>query len=584
MAKQLRDMSRRGFLAIGAFAALLSSPFRRLLAGDEPAGAASGEPVWEAVGPYSDEVIEEPDESQYYRGEGKRSLVAGSPKKIYSIPGAGSPDSCVVMSGMPATYGAGTKIWLAWNTTLTGGYPTVNVNLHTATDFVGNGASSFQSMLRHQVSNLDPYKTYHARLCANDPASVAVPQWIGDPIKFRMFPDETVTTPTTIKWAFGSCQMFYANDDHPLAADGSPLQKAWEDLRNWDEEDRLGADIVWDVGDLHYQGGNKQNKYGANTAVLTWAKMYWTQITGTDTTNLTGLTTMRKARALVLEDQVSDDHEFSDSNEDSYNSVDRAVQMEASEDIFAMYPLKDLAGKGPRRGMDGDYMITPQVRVMVLDAESLDRSPHGTSDGPTDGKNFLGQPQMDWIYDKLEHEPVTLNIFICSKSWIGDDGADPDGDENYWDKVWNYKRWRAAFGLYVDALNSAEGRTHDTNIMYFGGDRHKVGYIDRLKNPYGHFACYVGSGWAAHHLQPVVGEVGGANGYDPCYEGYKVTGEPWLTMQYLRGLLVDNGDDGVDVYGELRYLKPATPDTNPRYTWDMASLNATRIHDHYDAI
>ena len=47
---------------------------------------------------------------------------------------------------------------------------------------------------------------------------------------------------------------------------------------------------------------------------------------------------------------------------------------------------------------------------------------------------------------------------------------------------------------------------------------------------------------------------------------------------------MDNGDDGVDVYGEPRYLRPNIPDTDPRYLWSMDSANTTRIHNHYNAI
>lgn len=255
------------------------------------------------------------------------------------------------MSGIPSSKGW-TEVWLAWSTSqdmsdpADPGRPLGPFDASQVTsDTVG---ASYQAMLRHVVSGLSPATVYYASLSTTNP--VDGPMWVGDPIRFRTFPDPTATG-VEVKWAFGSCQFFYANKLAPRQSDGvTALQTAWTDMAAWQRssDDRLGPDILWDTGDLHYQGGNKQGEYGDGKTPLVYARMYWQQIGG-DGTPSTGLAQMRLARALVLEDQISDDHEFSANNGDSggADQTARIAQMAASTGLFAMYPLAGDSGETP---------------------------------------------------------------------------------------------------------------------------------------------------------------------------------------------------------------------------------------------
>lgn len=520
--------------------------------------------------------IEEPDQSGCVPAAVAKP---DSPSVVYSIPGSGSSTGCVVKSGVPATpYPVDTRIWLGWSTSVNilTGRPTGTI-LQTS-DLVG---SSFQAMLKHTVSGLAASTTYYASLSTTNPSSS--PMWIGDPIRFRTFPPVApAAAPVTVKWALGSCQYLYCDAEQPTDVNGDPLQTAWIDLRNWAiaPGGRLGADILWDIGDFHYEGGDPGNKYGDPLDPLAYARMYWLQIAG--------LPEMRKTRALMLEDQVSDDHEFSGNNGNSNGSTTigthRKAQMAASEYLFPMYPLHQTGAIGSKTGLYGSYKLSPQVRVIVLDSESLGRSVQTFDLG--DNKNFLGDAQTTWLKGLLEDQPVTLNIFVCSKSWIGRVDAIEDNDL---DKIWAYDTWRTNFGAYIDDLNdkAEKGLRPRTNILYMGGDRHKIGHLAGANNPWGHFPCYVGSGWSHHHLSPVLDEVcTSPTGFDPAYEGYQLPPEQegnhtYLTMQYVRGTIVDDGANGVTVTGQLRYLVPDL--TKPRRQWTMGQWGNDQI-DHFPKI
>lgn len=216
--------------------------------------------------------------------------------------------------------------------------------------------------------------------------------------------------------------------------------------------------------------------------------------------------------------------------------------------------------------------------MLILDAESLDRSIGASTDNSS--KTFLGATQDAWLLNKLQNEQVTLNILICSKAWIATT-VTPPYDLSDQDKVWVYGVWRDTLANTIATWNAniPLGKKR-INILLIGGDRHKIGYVPGSGNLWGGFPCYVGSGWSAHHLDARTGEIGAPNGYHPVYEGHKVSGQPWLTMQYIRGTIRDMGLGGVDVTGELRYLVPAA---NPRYMWAMGRWGQVQT-DHFNAI
>ena len=502
------------------------------------------------------------DREEDQSGDGPDESRIQSSRSLYSIPGAGSPSGCRVKTGgqLGRHFRTGQEIWLAWSEHADGqGHPT-----GTGVDQVSDLVST-NGLLNHIVTGLKPGTRYHAFLSKTDP-SRGRPDWFGDPITFTSFhATATKRSPAVVKWAFGSCQYFFGNHQQPKDAAGKPLQKAWEDLQDF------RADVLWEVGDFHYQGGNKSGRYGDLLDWLTWARMYWTQIDG--------LPELRKARAGVISYQLSDDHDFSANNGQSIlpprppltgRGPARQIQMGSTQRVFPRYEVADTRPIFKRRGMYGSYMLTPQVRVILLDAESSDRSYGFDPDGPA--KSFLGKPQTDWLKTLLK-DIVTLNIVVCSKSWIGD--TVKRVTEHDADKIWAYGRWRDEFADFVTGWNATPGH-RPINIMFLGGDRHKVGYIRRQDNVWGRFPGYVGSGWSAHHLDDVAGE----ERYTSLYSGHRSPGGKFLVMQYLRGTVVDAGAAGVTFRGALRYLVPNDP--KPRYQWQMGTL--MEHEDHWDAV
>lgn len=500
---------------------------------------------------------DEEDQSEYGRNEKSTQ----SSRVVYSIPGAGSPTGCKVKTGVPLgqRFSKDQKIWLAWSEHANQhGHP-VGPGVAQVSDLV-----SAHGILNHLVIGLKPGTRYHAFLSRTDPSGD--PDWFGDPIRFTSFPTHaTRQRPAVLRWSYGCCQFFFDHRDQPVDAAGKPLQTVWTDLNDF------RPDILWDTGDFHYQGGNKSGRYGDLLDWLSWARMYWAQ--------LDGLREMRKARATVITNVLCDDHDFSANDGQSIvppqppltgRGPARQIQMGSMQRVLPMYELVDTRPIFERRGLYGSYLLTPQVRVIILDAESSDRSYGFDVDGPR--KTFLGKAQTDWL-EALLKDVVTLNIVVCGKSWIGNTVKNVTNPSS--DKVWAYGRWRDDFAAFLHRWNTTPGNK-PINIVHLGGDRHKIGYIRRQDNIWGHFPCYLGSGWSAHHLHEMAGE----DRYTVLYGGHKAAGEKWLTMQYLRGTVTDGGSAGVTFKGSLRYLLPAEP--RPRYQWKMGTL--IEKEDHWDAV
>lgn len=217
-------------------------------------------------------------------------------------------------------------------------------------------------------------------------------------------------------------------------------------------------------------------------------------------------------------------------------------------------------------------MLTQNVRVIVLDDESAQRAPQPPKGGSPSQGDFLGQAQMDWLFNTVLTTPVTLNLMICGKSYPGEltDGVVEGQDV---DKPCAYPTWRSGFGSGIAAAQ-AQGQ----GFVYLGGDRHADGYMPKENNAHGGFACLVGSGWSQHSLTPMLGE---GNDFAILYTGFDAGDDlgPQV-MQYLRGVLTDNGPDDVTFMVEMRYLKPPAPSPTPvpRWQWQMDTLATVTLH------
>jgi phosphodiesterase/alkaline phosphatase D-like protein len=279
-------------------------------------------------------------------------------------------------------------------------------------DPVETRKTNADGMVRHVVSSGQPGTHYYARLAHG---VTRRPSWTGFPIEFTTHP--AASDGFSMAIAVGSCQRWWQS----TAGDGTTIsdpnwQVAWRDLqwRLHDPNARWRPDKLWDIGDFHYKGG-AEKAFGADVRDWrTWARMYWSQ--------LDGLPEMAAARALVVEDQIADDHEFGANNCDSGlqeghlvgGALCRSHQMDAMSRVFA-YP--ELANNDdPRAGLWYSYQINARVRVVVLDGESTGRT-LGKDDGPS--ATFLGHEQDAWLRRTLL-QPAVLNILLCGKAWIGE--------------------------------------------------------------------------------------------------------------------------------------------------------------------
>lgn len=462
--------------------------------------------------------------------------VPDFPSVLYTIPGAATDEGCTLAIGVPQDAAHRFDIYLGISTEAASsvGFPG-----HQVTFTAAPLAPDPNGMAFHRYEGLRPGTVYHVGLSRN--RSSSKPEWIGDPIRFRTLHNEHSTYPISVKYAYGSCQVFHGNPDGPRDPHhGGPLQVSWRDLQ------AFLPDVLFDTGDFHYQGSNPGGRYGDTAHELAWKKMYWDQIAG--------LPDMRRARALVVEDQLGDDHEFSRNNgESQYPSSppahgdhatfltgpERRIQMRAMQQIFAMYHLEE-----PSRGMWGSYLLTPHVRVVVVDCESLDRT--YSQERPDSKRTFLGDAQTRWLQSVLTDSSVTVNLVIASKAWLGDTqqpAFDPGTrDDRNRDKVWMYGSWRDSFVSWL--------RDHpQVNLVWMGGDRHACCWDDGTNNKWGGFPTTVGSGWSEFQLRSVHGEAYRYSEPTPAANPPPKNS----VSQYIRGVITDNHDGTVEMTTEIRF-------------------------------
>ncbi|MGI8702314.1 MAG: alkaline phosphatase D family protein, partial [Nocardioidaceae bacterium] len=346
---------------------------------------------------------------------------------------------------------------------------------------------------------------------------------IGKPIRFRTDPDGSA--PFTRTWAYTSCQVLPASN--PLYADGSKVQIGWQGICDY------GPDLGWFSGDYGYWS----KAVGPTSPYTDHLKQYRKQ------TNAFPL--MAKAMSMCCWDQESDDHEFGNYNPDSFNNPVKQANTVAMEKFFAMHPMADQGS--PRRGAYGSYMFGSRIRVVLLDAESMDRSPSADPDGPA--KTFLGAPQDAWLRDLLVNHPVALNIVICGKGFLGES----DTPATSADKIWNYPTWRRTYAQMI--------RDNAVPTVWMGGDRHFNGYCSAANNPYGTGPVWLGSGISASSHLKASGE-----NYNWTYGDSITSRVQSPVMQYLQGTLSDDNAGTITLTGTSREVHD---------TWDYTTSMMT---------
>src|SRR4029079_4489275 len=127
-----------------------------------------------------------------------------------------------------------------------------------------------------------------------------------------------------------------------------------------------------------------------------------------------GIPVMKQVRQRTITLEMADDHEYSGNNEDSFNSVVRQNSIMAMRRVFALHPLADVSE--PKRGLWGAVNLGDNIRVVMLDTISMDRSPGEVLEDGT--KTFLGAAQLVWWMEEMQR-PEILKIVVSGKALLG---------------------------------------------------------------------------------------------------------------------------------------------------------------------
>lgn len=392
------------------------------------------------------------------------------PEPIYTYAGAPSPNGMVMASRVLSA----SSIDLAWSTSVTGsGDP-------NSPTYVGAQTIDANGLVKHTITGLSPATKYYAKLAQS--AGV----FVGDLITFKTLPAASGAA-FSVKMAVGSCQQNKA---------GSTNTAAWDDIAAW------GPDLNVHLGDYHYGGG----RYADATD--------WTQHMETFSDQTTGIPAMRQALELAPFIYMSDDHEFSDNNEDSGGggpwSQSRAANILANQNMLAMYPIGASGAPAAKKSLFGTFMLGAHVQVIMLDAESLQRSPALNDDtGALDAngravKTFIGDEQETLLRNALL-APVAVNLIFCGKSLVGNDVFDgTTRTVNDWDKPWNYPTWRSKLVNYINTTTKTGGGA--IKVAWIGADRHANAYLGKSNTTLPGHPCVIASGYEQDSLSSRPGE------------------------------------------------------------------------------
>jgi phosphodiesterase/alkaline phosphatase D-like protein len=427
---------------------------------------------------------------------------------------------------------ASASLDLGWSTTADeNGTPT------EAITYAGAQVPDFDGFTKFLIAGLPAGTTHYAKVCTRPGA------FLGDPIQFTTHPADS-TAIAGLTFAVTGGQQHWANE--PVVA-GMPLELVWKDLLRWRPEHNffLGDDGYW----------GWQNQVG--DTIRTLASRYWAEFDG--------LPNMRRANARVPSDWAMGGHDIAVGSPDSRESATVSTLSKAMQGSFALNPMfDDGTGFKPtnKRGLYGAYLLTSRVRVIMLDAESLDRTRGRTPDSPL--KTFLGAPQDAWLRQLLLTDAPAVNIVMCSKDFLGDSiGGVPSTDEQ--DKICAYPSWRASFGAFVQDNN--------VPLVWIGSDRRANGYSPGgTTNPWGGFPCYLSSGVSTAALPKPPGD----DGYSSSF-GWRPPDFPpgveKTVMQYMQFTLSDDNAGTVTLTGRSRQLDNTFDGTGAESAlWESWSL------------
>jgi phosphodiesterase/alkaline phosphatase D-like protein len=255
---------------------------------------------------------------------------------------------------------------------------------------------------------------------------------------------------------------------------------------------------------------------------------------------------MRKTLAQSCTVVQRDDHEISHDNGASHDNPVCTQSILAMQKVFASPPLEDTTD--PPRGRYFSYSYGPQIKVIVVDCMTLDRSlTRVGDDGMSPEATFFGADQLAWIKGLLLG-PECLKIIVAGKTPLGDSPRSLAISDL--DKMWAYGAERDELMDFITQNTTTTGAP--INCEWWGGDRHAVGYLAAANNPLGRVSIVLSSGFSMHSLKEVPGE-----SYE-YVQGFSPTG----TGQVIQWMQLTLQDDGAGTI--TRTVQPRVTDCSDR--------------------
>ncbi len=327
--------------------------------------------------------------------------------------------------------------------------------------YVGTQQADEDSIVRHTVGGRQPNTTYYAKLWSEG-------KFVGETIRFKTLPASTGSWTRSI--AVVSCM---AN-----ASDQFSTELAWQDVLEWSPDD------IWHLGDWGYWGGLIRRTASYRKDLYHYLR------------TMRHFNVMRNAiQRSALNVVAISDHELTtggDPNDGMLNSQASIRELVAFQKLMPVRSYGDT--RTPRRGRYYSYDIGNQVRVIVTDFRSPDRSNSRDPDGPA--KTMFGATQLSWLFSQLDSTKV--NLIVNETAWL----ADPDQRGRGHDKPWFYN-----YEQKIIANHITQG---GYKVAWIGGDRHYVGYLAGQGTPHntlGNFPCYISSGMSKNSLDLQQGEL-----------------------------------------------------------------------------
>lgn len=205
------------------------------------------------------------------------------------------------------------------------------------------------------------------------------------------------------------------------------------------------------------------------------------------------------------------DHEYSRDNGDSnaagqYGPIVRTM-IDAALEMMPVDPATWGDTRTPKQGLWYAWKASDNIRFIVTDFRSLERTLQSVDDGPD--KTALGSTQLAWLQTQLQ-QSETLKVVLNDNAWGPAASTAVLGTQQaHQDKWWCYQNEAAAIATMCNTLTTVDG--NPINVDYWGGDRHVLGWLAAANNVLADgttcpFDVITASGADKDGLFPVAGE------------------------------------------------------------------------------